>query len=98
MLCLAALAVAAPQLDLGDLKSVQITRDGIDREKVVSQVVAGLTPEIRSAVAQQRFRLQLLFPQEGKLIQAQDYLQVLSHLLDWDHLLLMVQVYPLLVV
>ena len=52
VLCLAALAVAAPQLDLGDLRSVQITRDGLDRERVVSQVVAALTPQIQTAVAE----------------------------------------------
>ena len=52
VLCLAALAVAAPQIDLGDLRSVQITRDGLDREKVVSQVVAALTPQIQTVAAQ----------------------------------------------
>merc|ERR1711892_1045814 len=57
-LCLVALAVAAPQQDLGGLRTPsrdtarEITSDGVDREEVVAQVMAALTQQIETAVAQ----------------------------------------------
>merc|ERR1711892_878063 len=63
-LCLVALAVAAPQQDLGGLKTAsggtarEITSDGIDREEVVAQVMAALTQQIETAVAQALASLQ----------------------------------------
>merc|ERR1711892_1426385 len=57
-LCLVALAVAAPQQDLGGLRTPsrdtarEITSDGVDREEVVAQVMEALTQQIETAVAQ----------------------------------------------
>merc|ERR1719483_1206685 len=57
-LCLVALAAAAPQQDLGGLRTAsrdtarEITSDGVDREEVVAQVMAALTQQIETAVAQ----------------------------------------------
>merc|ERR1712241_314190 len=54
-LCVAGVAVAAPQLDFGGLRSVTTTRevatDNIDEAQVVSNVVSALQPSIAQAVA-----------------------------------------------
>merc|ERR1712128_283532 len=54
-LCVAGVAVAAPQLDFGGLRSVATTREvatsNINQERVVSDVVSALQPSIAEAVA-----------------------------------------------
>merc|ERR1711970_462092 len=54
-LCVAGVAVAAPQLDFGGLRSVTTTREvatsNINQEQVVSDVVSALQPSIAQAVA-----------------------------------------------
>jgi len=54
-LCVAGVAVAAPQLDFGGLRSVTTTREvataNIDEAQVVSNVVSALQPSIAQAVA-----------------------------------------------
>merc|ERR1712106_759670 len=54
-LCVAGVAVAAPQLDFGGLRSVVTTREvatsNINQERVVSDVVSALQPSIAEAVA-----------------------------------------------
>merc|ERR1712025_1040702 len=54
-LCVAGVAVAAPQLDFGGLRSVTTTREvatsNINQEQVVSNVVSALQPSIAQAVA-----------------------------------------------
>merc|ERR1712123_488860 len=54
-LCVAGVAVAAPQLDFGGLRSVATTREvatsNINQERVVSDVVSALQPAIAEAVA-----------------------------------------------
>merc|ERR1712106_1213313 len=54
-LCVAGVAVAAPQLDFGGLRSVATTREvatsNINQERVVSDVVSALQPSIAQAVA-----------------------------------------------
>merc|ERR1712128_51325 len=54
-LCVAGVAVAAPQLDFGGLRSVATTREvatsNINQERVVSDVVSALPPSIAQAVA-----------------------------------------------
>merc|ERR1712123_445779 len=54
-LCVAGVAVAAPQLDFGGLRSVATTREvatsNIDQERVVSDVVSAPQPSIAEAVA-----------------------------------------------
>merc|ERR1712086_896342 len=54
-LCVAGVAVAAPQLDFGGLRSVATTREvatsNINQERVVSDVVSALQPPIAEAVA-----------------------------------------------
>merc|ERR1712128_283810 len=54
-LCVAGVAVAAPQLDFGGLRSVATTREvatsNINQERVVSDVVSALQPSIADAVA-----------------------------------------------
>merc|ERR1719483_583311 len=63
-LCIVALAAAAPQQDLGGLRTAsrdtarEITSDGVDREEVVAQVMAALTLQIETAVAQALASLQ----------------------------------------
>merc|ERR1719244_1331602 len=48
-LCVAGVAVAAPQLDFGGLRSV--TTNNVNQEQVVSDVVSALQPSIAKAVA-----------------------------------------------
>merc|ERR1712106_423684 len=54
-LCVAGVAVAAPQLDFGGLRSVATTREvatsNINQERVVCDVVSALQPSIAEAVA-----------------------------------------------
>merc|ERR1711937_552346 len=54
-LCVAGVAVAAPQLDFGGLRSVSTTREvatnNVNQEQVVSDVVSALQPSIAKAVA-----------------------------------------------
>jgi len=54
-LCVAGVAVAAPQLDFGGLRSVTTTREvatnNVDEAQVVSSVVSALQPSIAQAVA-----------------------------------------------
>jgi len=54
-LCVAGVAVAAPQLDFGGLRSVTTTREvatsNVNQEQVVSDVVSALQPSIAKAVA-----------------------------------------------
>merc|ERR1711997_753667 len=54
-LCVAGVAVAAPQLDFGGLRSVSTTREvttsNVDEAQVVSSVVSALQPSIAQAVA-----------------------------------------------
>merc|ERR1712165_218958 len=54
-LCVAGVAVAAPQLDFGGLRSVTTTREAatnnVDEDQVVSSVVSALQPSIAQAVA-----------------------------------------------
>merc|ERR1712123_240911 len=54
-LCVAGVAVAAPQLDLGGLRSVATTREvapsNVNEADVVSNVVSALQPSIAKAVA-----------------------------------------------
>merc|ERR1712212_1315956 len=54
-LCVAGVAVAAPQLDFGGLRSVTTTREvatnNVNQEQVVSDVVSALQPSIARAVA-----------------------------------------------
>merc|ERR1719445_1686580 len=54
-LCVAGVAVAAPQLDFGGLRSVTTTREvatgNVDEAQVVSNVVSALQPSIAQAVA-----------------------------------------------
>merc|ERR1712038_573869 len=54
-LCVAGVAVAAPQLDFGGLRSVTTTRkvatNNVDEAQVVSSVVSALQPSIAQAVA-----------------------------------------------
>merc|ERR1719500_1192920 len=54
-LCVASVAVAAPQLDFGGLRSVTSTREvatsNINQDQVVSNVVSALQPSIAKAVA-----------------------------------------------
>merc|ERR1712203_904479 len=54
-LCVAGVAVAAPQLDFGGLRSVTTTREvatnNVDEAQVVSSVVSALQPSIAKAVA-----------------------------------------------
>merc|ERR1719213_1128160 len=54
-LCVAGVAVAAPQLDFGGLRSVTATREvatsSVDEAQVVSSVVSALQPSIAQAVA-----------------------------------------------
>merc|ERR1712066_748066 len=54
-LCVAGVAVAAPQLDFGGLRSVTTTREvasaNVDEAQVVSNVVSALQPSIAKAVA-----------------------------------------------
>merc|ERR1711931_467753 len=54
-LCVAGVAVAAPQLDFGGLRSVTATREvptsNVNQEQVVSDVVSALQPSIAQAVA-----------------------------------------------
>merc|ERR1712212_879593 len=54
-LCVAGVAVAAPQLDFGGLRSVSTTREvttsNVNQEQVVSDVVSALQPSIARAVA-----------------------------------------------
>merc|ERR1711874_215033 len=54
-LCVAGMAVAAPQLDFGGLRSVTTTREvasaNVDEAQVVSNVVSALQPSIAKAVA-----------------------------------------------
>merc|ERR1712154_86626 len=54
-LCVAGVAVAAPQLDFGGLRSVTTTREvassNFNQEQVVSNVVSALQPSIAKAVA-----------------------------------------------
>merc|ERR1711997_1431970 len=54
-LCVAGVAVAAPQLDFGGLRSVSTTREvttsNVDEAQVVSSVVSALKPSIAQAVA-----------------------------------------------
>merc|ERR1712212_1241588 len=54
-LCVAGVAVAAPQLDFGGLRSVSTTREvttsNVDEAQVVSSVVSALEPSIAQAVA-----------------------------------------------
>merc|ERR1711953_1475064 len=54
-LCVAGVAVAAPQLDFGGLRSVTTTRkvatNNVDKAQVVSSVVSALQPSIAQAVA-----------------------------------------------
>jgi len=54
-LCVAGVAVAAPQLDFGGLRSVTTTREvatsSVDEAQVVSSVVSALQPSIAQAVA-----------------------------------------------
>merc|ERR1712013_67638 len=54
-LCVAGVAVAAPQLDFGGLRSVSTTREvatsSVDEAQVVSNVVSALQPSIAQAVA-----------------------------------------------
>merc|ERR1712212_396064 len=54
-LCVAGVAVAAPQLDFGGLRSVPTTREvatnNVNQEQVVSDVVSALQPSIARAVA-----------------------------------------------
>merc|ERR1712212_1138908 len=54
-LCVAGVAVAAPQLDFGGLRSVSTTREVttsyVNQEQVVSDVVSALQPSIARAVA-----------------------------------------------
>merc|ERR1711868_251212 len=57
LLWAASLAVAAPQLDFGDQRSVQravttsVSSNNIDQDQVVSDVVGALQPQIAKAVA-----------------------------------------------
>merc|ERR1712212_1460021 len=55
-LCVAGVAVAAPQLDFGGLRSVSTTREvttsNVDEAQVVSSVVSALQPSIAQAVAE----------------------------------------------
>merc|ERR1712223_1440636 len=61
-LCVAGVAVAAPQLDFGGLRSVTTTREvatnNVNQEQVVSDVVSALQPSIAKAVADALSRLQ----------------------------------------
>merc|ERR1712123_389044 len=54
-LCVAGVAVAAPQLDFGGLRSVATTREvapsNVNEADVVSNVVSALQPSIAKAVA-----------------------------------------------
>merc|ERR1711937_1131455 len=54
-LCVAGVAVAAPQLDFGGLRSVSTSREvatnNVNQEQVVSNVVSALQPSIAKAVA-----------------------------------------------
>merc|ERR1712203_794496 len=54
-LCVAGVAVAAPRLDFGGLRSVSTTREvttsNVDEAQVVSSVVSALQPSIAQAVA-----------------------------------------------
>merc|ERR1712117_608664 len=54
-LCVAGVAVAAPQLDFGGLRSVTTSREvatsNVNQEQVVSDVVSALQPSIAKAVA-----------------------------------------------